>query len=111
MSILSKKDQQRFNMKESEPVNKLYPLNMRDNDTKSGKYEIAQNKKKQKTQYQMLLEQENDLKYPKNEQTLRMQKQVEDEFFSAMAKRAAVQEINDVIEQRQQKLNKNMTIK
>ena len=33
-------------MKESEPVNKLYPLNMRDNDTKSGKYEIAQNKKK-----------------------------------------------------------------
>ena len=29
-------------MRESEPVNKLYPLNMRDNDTKSGKYEIAQ---------------------------------------------------------------------
>jgi hypothetical protein len=28
-----------------------------------------------------------------------------------MAKRAAVQEINEIIEKRQQKLNKNMTIK
>ena len=35
MQVLSKKDQQRVAMNESEPVNKLYPLNMRDNDTKS----------------------------------------------------------------------------
>ena len=59
----------------------------------------------------MLLDQENDMRYPKNEKTIKMQKQVEDEFFSAMAKRAAVQEINEIIEKRQQKLNKNMTIK
>jgi|TARA_B110000285_G_C15088096_1_gene597384 hypothetical protein len=38
------------------------------------------------------------LRYPKNEDTLRAQKKMEDEFFSAIAKRAAVQEINEVIE-------------
>lgn len=46
----------------------------------------------------MLQEQESDLRYPKNEETIRAQKKIEDEFFSALAKRAAVQEINEVIE-------------
>ena len=35
MAALTKQEQQRVAMKESSPVNKLYPLNMRDNDTKS----------------------------------------------------------------------------
>mgnify|MGYP006124329905 CR=1 FL=1 len=35
MSTLTKKEQQRVAIKDSEPVNKLYPLNMRDNDAKS----------------------------------------------------------------------------
>ena len=84
---------------------------MRDNDTKSYKHELKLTKQKQKQQFKMLLDQEQDFRYPKNKDANAVQKKLENQFFSELAKKAAAQEIHDIMEERKLKLTKAMSIK
>ena len=84
---------------------------MRDDDTKSHQYDIKLRKNNQKKQYKMLLQQENDLRYPKNQEALKLQQTFENDYFSSLAQKVAAQEITDILEERKMKLNKSMAIK
>jgi len=52
--LANRKRAERSSMERDIFENKLYPLNMRDDDTKSLTYERKREKQKQKEQYEML---------------------------------------------------------
>ena len=59
----------------------------------------------------MLKEQEQDLINPKNPIIIKYKKLIEDHFFSEQAKKAKKQEIEEIIEQIKERMNKAMVIK
>mmetsp|Transcript_41298 Transcript_41298/g.62887 ORF Transcript_41298/g.62887 Transcript_41298/m.62887 type:complete len:227 (-) Transcript_41298:1392-2072(-) len=68
--------------RDTESQNKLYPLNMRDDDTKSHTFEMKLVKEKKEKQHKMLKEQIADEAYPKNRKAILQEKERDREEYA-----------------------------